>query len=1505
MRRRVKEKLDVKKFFPRRSSPSPSQQVHAASVSHQQVTLSPVVISAPTPASDNLSHDATERSRKASEPKLEFAPHSVEDQAAQSTTTPSRPTPKNIWLEAVDQLSEDEKTIIRQHVPQIQDDDAGSLFEDLVAAGRLQQTKHQSKNWKLSLGGREVNLRDMASRIVGLLEKVKAVGDIAVNVDPLHAGIPWAAIRLILKVVISDREQMAALLLGLDRVIPSITIRVCSKSKTSRIMQALWTSEQINDFDQKRERLERDVDIAATNCERLCSRDGRADLRELLQQLKEWKSSITHVDAGVTALWTRSNEKERSTILQWTSGIPYEDHHGAARTGRTEKTGEWLLQRNEFRTWMNSEESMILWLHGIPGAGKTKLVSKVIDHLSGFSSNQTLAYFYCKRDENLRCDPDNVLRCFVRQLSISPGSESVRTHLVELYKMKESKGFASAELSFEESLNLLEEFVQIYSQATLILDALDEVNEGQRQKLIHVFSDLVKKTTRLKVFISSRRNDDIKSLLEMKENISISATDNENDITKYLREKIDYNQKERRYPISDNLKTEIVNRISSESDGMFQWAALQIDQVLSLSRESDIRKRLGQLPEGLTKAYDEIFTQIKKSDGSKPEIAARALQWVMCAIRPLGIEELVVAVCQDPDNDTVQQADMDINFVLDACRNLLVIDEQQRVCRLSHLSVHEFLDDHWNSSKTNGMAAKVCLVVLNYFFGKTPFFKEEALSALEEEDLKMESWVKSKPFFKKCVKSRLPECTPELSSAFAGVLIYSSTWWTHHVRNHGDTDIDSRLSALLKGFLGSINESGPAYRVWNTKFWQKYDDIWYLVPGNYSAPEVTRASLQPETLVSLAVCLFGFNKILSEFWEDPGLDPEAINERGESLLVLAVMSGSTAVAQRLIDLGADVNRQLSDMWHGSALVAAAGGGQIDMVEVLVNSGADIKMEARKLLWKTAIEAAAYGGHVAVIKRLGEMAAERNVQLALNNALVWAVRGWQPKLDTLRLLVELGADVNAQGELGTPLSVAARGSHLDSMTWLLDAGADANAHVTQGRYGSALAAAVASPYGQWADSEPNPVKLLLQSGADVNMPLRYGRFGTALIAAVAERVYLRPTIMGISRITTRECITTLVEAGADINAQANTGNYDSALVAAVCKKDIKEILLLVELGADVSARFLGGKYGSALEAAQRLNCSDDIKLLLVLLGADSSVSVQDHVVEAFKIWLSHTVIPLASQNGYEKILKLLLEQDGITINARDGSGNTALSYAAMEGHENVVKLLLRQDGIDINPTGIIGSSPLLLALRHRKANTAKLLLNHTNIDISIKDSNGNTALLYVASSQDFVKENYNEMITLLLERENIDINARNNLGKTALLYAAERYNVELVKLLLEHDGIDINIQDMNGRTALSYAAERYSIKIAKMLLEQDNIDVNIKDKNGKTALLYTAERYNAEVVKLLLEHEDIDINIQDNSGCTALSYAAERNNLEMVQLLLEHEGISIKEKEKYRKMLSSV
>jgi hypothetical protein len=65
---------------------------------------------------------------------------------------------------------------------------------------RQQQEGHTKKSWKFRFAGRDVDLRKKLENWVNFFDRIKQIGDVAVNVDPLHAGLPWAVIRLIITV---------------------------------------------------------------------------------------------------------------------------------------------------------------------------------------------------------------------------------------------------------------------------------------------------------------------------------------------------------------------------------------------------------------------------------------------------------------------------------------------------------------------------------------------------------------------------------------------------------------------------------------------------------------------------------------------------------------------------------------------------------------------------------------------------------------------------------------------------------------------------------------------------------------------------------------------------------------------------------------------------------------------------------------------------------------------------------------------------------------------------------------------------------------------------------------------------------------------------------------------------------------------------------------------------------------------------------------------------------
>lgn len=194
-------------------------------------------------------------------------------------------------------------------------------------------------------------------------------------------------------------------------------------------------------------------------------------------------------------------------------------------------------------------------------------------NISPSPSKIALAFFYCRRAEAARRKPENILCSFIKQLAVI--NDRNLDLLREKYLEKGGRGFLSNVLGSIESETLLSRMIEQNSQTILVLDALDECEEDSRHSLMTILSELVEKDLRVKVLISSRRDDDILAEFENKDNFNISATDNGEDIMSFVRGKInEYRNSDSRgrrrasFVISDLLEQQIIDVFLEKSNGM-------------------------------------------------------------------------------------------------------------------------------------------------------------------------------------------------------------------------------------------------------------------------------------------------------------------------------------------------------------------------------------------------------------------------------------------------------------------------------------------------------------------------------------------------------------------------------------------------------------------------------------------------------------------------------------------------------------------------------------------------------------------------------------------------------------------------------------------------------------------------------------------------------------------------------------------------------------------------
>ena len=388
-----------------------------------------------------------------------------------------------------------------------------------------------------------------------------------------------------------EKKNLKSLLAQISALLLQFLARaivILQGSTLGRMLDASWTLDVTLTFENECDKLFTRIDRDAVSCDRVLHAQDRTSLKGLQEEcakIQQLKGRLIKVSKKLNEIWKVMEHEQQVKILQWTSQTPYLDNHTAIFQDRTRGTGDWIYQHEQYRIWRESDKSMILWLHGIrrysfdrvdeymlnlpaAGAGKSKLISNVVNHFMKKPSDEGLAYFYCNRYDEARRRPEDVLRSLLRQLAISRNNSEIQELLVEAYKNKSEQGFASTQLSFKEIRFLLPQLMKAYRQTTLIIDALDECHEKSRLKLIRIFSELIEGPSNVKIMIASRCDGDIKAQLSKEANLGIGVEENRNDIITFAIDRLLEDAKWRRKPLSSGLRDEIVQAIYYNSHGM-------------------------------------------------------------------------------------------------------------------------------------------------------------------------------------------------------------------------------------------------------------------------------------------------------------------------------------------------------------------------------------------------------------------------------------------------------------------------------------------------------------------------------------------------------------------------------------------------------------------------------------------------------------------------------------------------------------------------------------------------------------------------------------------------------------------------------------------------------------------------------------------------------------------------------------------------------------------------
>jgi uncharacterized protein YggL (DUF469 family) len=199
---------------------------------------------------------------------------------------------------------------------------------------------------------------------------------------------------------------------------------------------------------------------------------------------------------------------------------------------------------------------------------RSKIIDTLTKELAGHITMEKIAYFYCNRAEENRRDPESILSTIIQQLVQIDGNRILKP-AVDIYMDRKQQGQTTSKLSLTESQELLIKVTNIYSQTTICLDALDEVQPDIRISLLEALKLVIETSKNLvKIFATSRNDPDILDEFSKFPRIDVQPEDHASDINRFIKSKVEHNKILLRGKASDELQREICNALGTRSRGM-------------------------------------------------------------------------------------------------------------------------------------------------------------------------------------------------------------------------------------------------------------------------------------------------------------------------------------------------------------------------------------------------------------------------------------------------------------------------------------------------------------------------------------------------------------------------------------------------------------------------------------------------------------------------------------------------------------------------------------------------------------------------------------------------------------------------------------------------------------------------------------------------------------------------------------------------------------------------
>ena len=515
------------------------------------------------------------------------------------------------------------------------------------------------------------------------------------------------------------------------------------------------------------------------------------------------------------------------------------------------------------------------------------------------------------------------------------------------------------------------------------------------------------------------------------------------------------------------------------------------------------------------------------------ELARGALEWIICAKKPLTIVTLQHALAVE-ENATKLSDDnfTDISLIISVCGGLVTVNEQTNIIRLVHHTTQEYFEqarETWFPEAQFNIT-RACITYLSF----ADFNSDDCYSLLRRQVKQLRRY----PFYK-----------------------YAICHWGHHARKSSRSDrlVQEFLECPIKVVSASqvlrfAQDSIIFYQQWTLSFSNglllaaKFG-LHRMVALLQHLDASARDSRGREPLAIAAAA--GHAEFVETLLTTGRVSVDSRDDGGRTALSWAARNGYEKIVGLLLATShIDVN--FKDDYGRTSLCYAAQNGHEMIVRLLLETG-QVDVDSKDIYGRTPLCLAAKGGHEMIVRLLlatGQVDVDSKDNDGLT-PLSWATRYGHEMIVGL-LLATRQVDADSSDYTGqTPLSWAARFGHEMVVRLLLDTGqVDVNSKNNDGQ--TPLSWASEGGHGPSNGGHEKTVRLLLRSGADVNWDDKDGRTPLSWASGASEH-------------EDEAVVKLLLESGADVNWKDTDGQ--TALSRASGRGHEETVRLLLGNGAE--------------------------------------------------------------------------------------------------------------------------------------------------------------------------------------------------------------------------------------------------------------------------------------------------------------------------------------------------